>query len=97
MGVQLNDISLANWDSGVPHAGGKDDESNLLLIVRESLNCTDKQVLDTLKGKVGRFLQGRCVSENVNKACQSLIGVKVRFKDGERYLSLSKIVSLRSI
>lgn len=92
MVVQLDDIYLLSWESGVPRLGGVDDESNLALIVQKTLRCQNQTTLTCLKRKITLYLSHRKDNlERLEWVCRSLIGVKVRFKDGEEYVSLAQI------
>lgn len=93
MAIHLDDIISKSWEQGVPDVGGKDGNSNLMLIVEAALKCLNPVKVDCLTGKIADYIAKQKDIEKLEKVSRSLIGVKIRFKDGYYYIPLSLIFS----
>lgn len=96
MSVQFDDIASMDWRGSVPNMGGASDDSNLTIIVWESLKCQDAEVLRRAKEKVVTYLSV-AKSERLDSIARSLCGVKAEFKDGEAYLPLAQANKIAEI
>ncbi|MFN4174450.1 MAG: hypothetical protein ACK4HV_05040 [Parachlamydiaceae bacterium] len=95
MAVQLDSILLQSWDKGIPKVGGRDDASNLSLIIEKALSSNSPSTRALLKTKIAAYLsKPRAGFEKLERACAYLLGVRVRFKDEEAFLPLDQVLKL---